>query len=142
MAWASVQFLGQDCPDDGVGVFAGGGAEPGSVNCICVLGQEVSTRRAVLASAWSIERLYLRLPCTTRFTYQHWFKAGSHCARSLSTFWCRFTPGLAKSANHGFPLSLGKAFTREAVSISVQPVWVPVRSASGNETRLRFSVGC
>ena len=38
-------------------------------------------------------------------------------------------------------LSLGKAFTREAVFISVQPVWVAVRSASGNETGLRFSVG-
>ena len=52
--------------------------------------------RAVLASAWSIVRLYLRLTCTTRFTYQHWFRGGSHSARSLSTFWCRFTLGLAR----------------------------------------------
>ena len=102
MAWASVQFPGQDCPDDGGGVSAGGGgAEPGLVNCICVLGQEARIRRAVLASAWSSERLYLRLPCTTRFTYQHWFRAGSYCARSLSPFWCRVTLGLAKSANYG-----------------------------------------
>ena len=68
MEWASVQFLGQAS----------------------------STRRAVLASAWSIERLYLRLTCTTRFTYQLWFKAGSHSAKSWSTFWGRFTLGLAK----------------------------------------------
>ena len=111
------------------------------MNCICVLGQETSTRRAVLASAWSIERLYLRLTCTIRFTYQHWFRAGSHCARSLSTFWCRFHAGAGQVGESWLSLSLGKAFTREAVFISVQPVWVPVRAASGNETRLRFSLG-
>ena len=38
-------------------------------------------------------------------------------------------------------LSLGKVLTSDAIVISVQPVWVPVRSASGNETGLRFSLG-
>ena len=38
-------------------------------------------------------------------------------------------------------LSLGKAFTGDAVIISVQAVWIPVRSAGGNEKRLRLSVG-
>ncbi len=37
--------------------------------------------------------------------------------------------------------SLAKAFTRESVVVAVQPVWVPVRSAGGNEKRLRFSLG-
>ena len=60
------------------------------------LAQPASTRRAVEASAWFIVRLYLRLTSTTWFTYQHWFRAGSHSARSLAIFWCLFTLGLAR----------------------------------------------
>jgi len=37
--------------------------------------------------------------------------------------------------------SLGKVLTSDVIVISVQPVWVPFRSASGKEKRLRFFLG-
>ena len=40
-----------------------------------------------------------------------------------------------------FSLSFGIVFTSDFIVISVQPVWVPVRSASGNVKRLRFLLG-
>ena len=60
-------------PCAGGGAAVGGGAAPGSVNCMAVLAQVASTCCAFEASAWFIERLYFHLTCTTWFTYQHLF---------------------------------------------------------------------
>ena len=51
------------------------------------------------------------------------------------------SPGPGQVGESWLSLSLGKVLTSDAIVISVQPVWVPFRSASGNETGLRFLLG-